>query len=104
MTLLLFKTELTIYAFVGIIMLVGLVKKNGIMMIDFAISAREKEGKNAEEAILAGLHRPFPADHDDHHGGPDGRPADRPGLRRRRPNRASRWVWRWSAACSFPRP
>jgi HAE1 family hydrophobic/amphiphilic exporter-1 len=52
-TLLLFKTELTIYAFVGIIMLVGLVKKNGIMMIDFAISAREKEGKNAEEAIFS---------------------------------------------------
>ena len=51
-TLLLFNTELTIYAFVGIIMLVGLVKKNGIMMIDFAIDARE-EGKNAEEAILA---------------------------------------------------
>ena len=52
-TLLLFDTELTIYAFVGIIMLVGLVKKNGIMMIDFAIEARAKEGKNAEEAILA---------------------------------------------------
>jgi len=52
-TLLLFNTELTIYAFVGIIMLVGLVKKNGIMMIDFAIEARAKEGKNAEEAILA---------------------------------------------------
>jgi HAE1 family hydrophobic/amphiphilic exporter-1 len=52
-TLMLFRTELTIYAFVGIIMLVGLVKKNGIMMIDFAISAREKEGKNAEEAIFS---------------------------------------------------
>jgi HAE1 family hydrophobic/amphiphilic exporter-1 len=50
-TLLLFKTELSIYAFVGIIMLVGLVKKNGIMMIDFAIAARKKEGKSAEEAI-----------------------------------------------------
>jgi multidrug efflux pump subunit AcrB len=33
-------------------MLVGLVKKNGIMMIDFAIEAREKEGKGAEEAIV----------------------------------------------------
>ena len=51
-TLLLFDTELTIYAFVGIIMLVGLVKKNGIMMIDFAVAARG-EGKSAEEAILA---------------------------------------------------
>ena len=51
-TLLLFDTELTIYAFVGIIMLVGLVKKNGIMMIDFAVAARG-EGKSAEEAILS---------------------------------------------------
>ena len=51
-TLMLFGTELTIYAFVGIIMLVGLVKKNGIMMIDFAVAARE-EGKDAEEAILS---------------------------------------------------
>ena len=51
-TLLLFKTELSIYAFVGIIMLIGLVKKNGIMMIDFAITAREKEGWSAEKAIF----------------------------------------------------
>ena len=43
--------ELALYAFVGIIMLVGLVKKNGIMMVDFAIAAREKEGKNARDAI-----------------------------------------------------
>ncbi len=49
-TLMLFGTELSIYAFVGIIMLIGLVKKNGIMMIDFAISAQQ-EGKNAFDAI-----------------------------------------------------
>src|SRR5205823_3112053 len=40
LTLLIFKTELSLYAFVGIIMLVGLVKKNGIMMVDFAIEAQ----------------------------------------------------------------
>jgi HAE1 family hydrophobic/amphiphilic exporter-1 len=50
-TLLLFHTELSIYAFVGIIMLVGLVKKNGIMMVDFAIEAQRKEGKDAQAAI-----------------------------------------------------
>ena len=50
LTLLLFKTDLNIYAFVGIIMLVGLVKKNGIMMVDFAIDARN-EGKSAYDAI-----------------------------------------------------
>ncbi len=50
-TLLLFGCDLNIYSFVGIIMLVGLVKKNGIIMIDFAIEARRKEGKNPVEAI-----------------------------------------------------
>src|SRR5262249_41461865 len=50
-TLLLFRTDLSIYAFVGIIMLVGLVKKNGIMMVDFAIEAQRKEGKSAKDAI-----------------------------------------------------
>jgi len=49
-TLLLFGVELSIYAFVGIIMLVGLVKKNGIIMIDFAIEA-QKRGKDRFEAI-----------------------------------------------------
>jgi HAE1 family hydrophobic/amphiphilic exporter-1 len=51
-TLLLFHTELSLYAFVGIIMLVGIVKKNGIMMIDFALAAQTKEGKSPQEAIL----------------------------------------------------
>ena len=49
-TLLVFRTELSIYAFVGIIMLVGLVKKNGIMMVDFAIEER-RTGKDAVTAI-----------------------------------------------------
>ena len=52
LTLLLFRTELTIYAYVGIILLVGLVKKNAIMMIDFALDAERNEGKPAREAIL----------------------------------------------------
>jgi HAE1 family hydrophobic/amphiphilic exporter-1 len=50
-TLLLFGQDLNIYAFVGVIMLVGLVKKNGIMMVDFAIAARRQEGLSASEAI-----------------------------------------------------
>jgi HAE1 family hydrophobic/amphiphilic exporter-1 len=52
LTLLVFGTELSIYAFVGIIMLVGLVKKNAIMMIDFALEAERREGKSPREAIL----------------------------------------------------
>ena len=47
-----FNMELDLYAFVGIILLVGLVKKNGIMMIDFALEAERNENKSAEEAIL----------------------------------------------------
>jgi HAE1 family hydrophobic/amphiphilic exporter-1 len=50
-TLWLFHVEVSIYAFVGIIMLVGLVKKNGIMMIDFALDAQRNEGKTPAEAI-----------------------------------------------------
>ena len=51
LTLILFKTELSLYAFVGIIMLVGLVKKNGIMMVDFASAAEREQGKTPLEAI-----------------------------------------------------
>ena len=51
LTLVLFDSDLNLYAFVGVIMLVGLVKKNGIMMIDFAIEARRTEGKSAVDAI-----------------------------------------------------
>jgi len=51
-TLMIFRTELSIYGYVGIIMLVGLVKKNGIMMIDFAVSAERNEGKNVFESIF----------------------------------------------------
>src|SRR5207253_451905 len=52
LTLLIFRVDLSVYAFVGIIMLVGLVKKNGIMMIDFALEAQRAEGKSAHDAIL----------------------------------------------------
>jgi len=53
LTLLIFHEELNLYGFVGIIMLVGIVKKNAIMMIDFAIDA-QREGKPPREAIFQG--------------------------------------------------
>jgi HAE1 family hydrophobic/amphiphilic exporter-1 len=52
LTLLVFGTDLSIYAFVGIIMLVGLVKKNAIMMIDFALEAERTGHKSARDAIV----------------------------------------------------
>jgi len=49
-----YDMTLDLYAFVGIIMLIGIVKKNAIMMIDFALDAQRNEGKSAEEAIYQG--------------------------------------------------
>jgi HAE1 family hydrophobic/amphiphilic exporter-1 len=54
LTLMIFHMELDLLAFVGIIMLVGLVKKNAIMMIDFALDAQRTEGKSPAEAIFEG--------------------------------------------------
>ena len=53
LTLLIFRMELSLYAFVGVIMLVGIVKKNAIMMIDFALEA-QRAGKPPAEAIFEG--------------------------------------------------
>ena len=54
LTLLIFHTVLSIYAFVGIIMLIGIVKKNAIMMIDFALAAERQEGRKPADAIYEG--------------------------------------------------
>ena len=54
LTLYIFHMELNIYGFVGVIMLIGIVKKNAIMMIDFALEAERKEGKTPAEAIFQG--------------------------------------------------
>ena len=54
MTLYLFGDELNIYSFVGLVMLVGIVKKNAIMQIDFALEAERKHGKTPAEAIHEG--------------------------------------------------
>ena len=54
LTLKLFNVDLSVYAFVGIIMLVGIVKKNAIMMIDFALHVQRNDGKKPAEAIYEG--------------------------------------------------
>ncbi|MEH2365690.1 efflux RND transporter permease subunit [Nostoc sp.] len=51
LTLIIFHVELNVYSFIGIILLVGIVKKNGIMMVDFAIVAQREELKKPSEAI-----------------------------------------------------
>jgi multidrug efflux pump len=51
LALLVFGQEMDVIALIGIILLIGIVKKNGIMMIDFALDAERNEGKHPEEAI-----------------------------------------------------
>jgi len=51
MALLLFKVDLSVIAMIGIILLIGIVKKNAIMMIDFALMAERTQGKTPREAI-----------------------------------------------------
>jgi HAE1 family hydrophobic/amphiphilic exporter-1 len=59
LTLLLFGEDLNLYSFVGIILLIGIVKKNAIMMIDFALEVQRKEGKSPSEAIVEGCLQRF---------------------------------------------
>jgi HAE1 family hydrophobic/amphiphilic exporter-1 len=54
LTLYLFKLDLNLYSFIGLVLLIGIVKKNAIMQIDFALAAERNEGKSPEEAIYAG--------------------------------------------------
>ena len=51
LALMLFRMEFSVIALIGIILLIGIVKKNAIMMIDFALEAERKDGKRPEEAI-----------------------------------------------------
>jgi AcrB/AcrD/AcrF family len=90
-TLLLFGEDLNLYSFVGVILLIGIVKKNAIMMIDFALEAERKEGKSAEEAIFQGCLQRFSTHHDDHDGRIVGNPSRCLWQRRRRRGAAPSW-------------
>ena len=74
------RTDFSVIALIGIILLIGIVEKNAIMMIDFALDAERKEGKAPDEAIYQAAPAALPPDHDDHHGGPARRHAPGPGL------------------------
>ncbi len=50
--LMMFKSDLNLIAIIGVILLIGIVKKNGIMMVDFALSVQRNEGKSSGDAIL----------------------------------------------------
>ena len=87
LALLLFKTEFSVIALIGVILLIGIVKKNAIMMIDFALDAERDARPDAARRDLRGLPAALPADHDDDDGGAARRAAA--GARRRRRRRAA---------------
>jgi multidrug efflux pump len=51
LALILFRQDLSVVAIIGIVLLIGIVKKNGIMMVDFALEAEREHGKNSTDAI-----------------------------------------------------
>ena len=61
----LFHYDLSVIALIGIILLIGIVKKNAIMMIDFALEAEREQGKSPLRGDPRGLPAALPADHDD---------------------------------------
>jgi multidrug efflux pump len=69
LALMLFRMEFSIIALIGIILLIGIVKKNAIMMIDFALGGRTQRGQVAGTGYLRSRTPAFSPDHDDDHGG-----------------------------------
>ena len=69
LALLVFNSEFSIIALIGVILLIGIVKKNAIMMIDFALEAQRRERQGPTRSDLHRLAPALPAHHDDHDGG-----------------------------------
>ena len=69
LALMLFRTEFSIIALIGVILLIGIVKKNAIMMIDFALDAERRTKAELARRDLRGLPAALPADPDDDAGG-----------------------------------
>ena len=81
--LLLVHYDLSVIALIGMILLIGIVKKNGIMMVDFAITAERRDGDDAAGRDPPGVPAAVPPDPDDDDGGAAVRPAADAGQRRR---------------------
>ena len=98
LALMLAGNDLGVIAIIGIILLIGIVKKNAIMMIDFALDAERERGHGAARGDLPGLPAALPADHDDHDGRAARRAAADARLRAWARSCAIRSASRWSAA------
>ena len=99
LALMLCGVNLSLVALIGIILLIGIVQKNAIMMIDFALDAERTEGLPPEKSIYQACLLRFRPDHDDHHGGAAGRAAAGAREAAPAPSCAARWASRSSAAC-----
>ena len=75
LALMLFKEDLNIISIIGIVLLIGIVKKNAIMMIDFALQAEREEGKSTRRRDFRSVHVALPSDPDDDDGRVVGRSA-----------------------------
>jgi multidrug efflux pump subunit AcrB len=84
LALLITRVEFSVIALIGIILLIGIVQKNAIMMIDFALQAERERGQDRRGRHLPGLPVALQAHHHDHHGRHAGRIAAGPGRRRGR--------------------
>ena len=101
LALMIFHTEFDIIGLIGVILLIGIVKKNAIMMIDFAIEAKRARELSSVRRDLRGLPAALPPDHDDHVGRHPRRDAAGAELRQRRGNPpAARHLDRRRAASS----
>ena len=98
LVLLLFGFGLDVMGIIGIILLIGIVKKNGIMLVDFALEAERHQGLTPERVDLRGLPPALPADPDDHDVRPVGRRAADAGQSAPDRNCVSLWAMPWSAA------
>ena len=68
LALMITKTDLSVIALIGIILLIGIVKKNAILMIDFALEVERRDHKPPRRGCFSSLPVALPADHDDHYG------------------------------------
>ena len=84
LALLITRTDFSVIALIGIILLIGIVQKNAIMMIDFALAGRAHRGQVGRGGHLPGLPVALQAHPDDHDGRDAGRPAAGAGRRRGR--------------------
>ncbi len=69
LSLILFHQDLSVVAIIGLVLLIGIVKKNGIMMVDFALDAERHQGAGGNGGDLPSLPAAIPADYDDDNGG-----------------------------------